>query len=206
MNNIILIRGDHVAFSKLPGNWGSGFGYSSPDLTDLMTTMGMFIPCHDHGMQAFYGLDKDPLFKPLTLPGAHTVTLGNKGLLITPDYDDGVEFHHVRMTETRQLNSMPIRTGKHGFHIVSSNDANADLMSMAVRLTDTIEAAVDMYCRHVMSNRNHVLIMSKAELKKYLAIHYLPKVVAKLAADEKRELAEKLEVKQKLKRRPRKVV
>lgn len=207
MNNIILIRGDKIAFSKLPGNWGSGFGYSCPDLKDLIVDMGLFIPCHDHGMQALQGLTDDTLFKPWNLPDPHTVVVGNKGVLITAGYDNEVEFHHVRQTENRKINSMPIRAGEDGFHIVSSNDANADLMSMAVRLTKTIEDAVAMYCRHVMSNRNHIEIMTKAQLKDFMTVHYLPHVLMRLGKKLMKE-EKKVEplLKPKRKRRVPKVV
>ncbi len=58
MNNMILIRGEKIAFPRAPGNYGDG-NSNCHDIVDLMTPLGWFIPCHESGMQALYGLDRD---------------------------------------------------------------------------------------------------------------------------------------------------
>lgn len=173
MFSSVLIRGDKIAFSKFPGGFGVN-SYVTQDLNELMTTYGLFIPVADHGMQALGMLrkqsscvvdyHKNPEFK---------IIAGVKGVLISPSFSNGLEFAMIRVNSDKQLVHMPIRSGKHGFAAISQFDSLEHKLAMAVRLTETIEEAVAMFCRHTATNHNHVVIHEVKALKKLMAKPYI---------------------------------
>lgn len=173
MYNMILIRGDKIAFPRAPGSYGDESS-NCHDLKDLMTPMGFFIPCHESGMQAFYALDREQVYKVRSsLHSNHGVVNGPKGVLCTKELG-GVQFHQVRFTDSHLTGLTPLRTGKDGFAIISIYSHLRDMMAMAVRLTATIEDAVDMYCRHTPSNRNMVEIWDKDQVSQFMNEHHRP--------------------------------
>jgi hypothetical protein len=173
MNNMILIRGDKIAFPRAPGSFGDESN-NCHDLKDLMTPMGWFIPCHESGMQAFYALDREQIYKVRSpVHVRHGVTSGPKGVLCTKE-TDGIQFHQVRFTDNNLTGLSPIRTGTDGFAIIGMYAHLRDMMTMAVRLTSTIEDAVDMYCRHTPSNRNMVEIWDKQQVQQFMKENYKP--------------------------------
>jgi hypothetical protein len=139
-----------------------------------MSPLGWFIPCHESGMQALYGLDRDQSYK-ITSPlnNSHAVTVGPKGVLCTIDLH-GIQFHQVRMYDDKRIALSPLRTGDKGFAIIGMYSHLTDIMNMAVRLTTTIEEAVDMYCRHTPSNRNMVEIWDRKQVIHFMRQNFIP--------------------------------
>jgi hypothetical protein len=101
------------------------------------------------------------------------VTTGPKGVLCTIDLH-GIQFHQVRMLDDKRTTLTPLRTGDNGFAIISVYSHLADLMNMAVRLTHTIEEAVDMYCRHTPSNRKMVEIWDRKQVIHFMRQNFIP--------------------------------
>jgi len=165
MNNMILIRGDKIAFAAMPGDFGD-LEFNAFDLADLITPYGLFIPISDHGMQAIPMLNPARMFNPADVSDIFRITPGDKGVLIA-DVPSGVQFNRVRVT-SQKLASAPLLTGKNGFAIVSAYDHLKAMMVMCVRLTDTIEKTVDLYCKYAKTSRQNTLIWTKAECKKFI--------------------------------------
>lgn len=164
MNNIVLIRGDKIAFSMYPGSFGDD-SYCGFDLTELITPFGLFIPVVDHGLQAIPMLNPSRMFNAADVDEL-TIAPGEKGILIA-DIPSGVQFNKVKIV-AKKLGSIPLFTGKKGFAIISPYDHLEAMMAMCVRLTDTIEAAVDMYCKYAKCRREHVLIWDKQQCKQFI--------------------------------------
>lgn len=164
MNNIILIRGDKIAFSMYPGCFGDD-SYNGFDLADLITPYGLFLPVVDHGLQAIPMLNPSRMFNAADVDEL-TIAPGVKGVLLA-DIPSGIQFNRVKVV-VKKIGSMPLLTGKHGFAIVSPYDHLEAMMAMCVRLTDTIEAAVDMYCKYAKCRREHVLIWDKQYAKQFI--------------------------------------
>lgn len=165
MNNMILIRGDKIAFSAMPGDFGD-CDFNAFDLTELITPYGLFIPVCDSGMQAIPMFNPARMFNPADVPDLFTTAPGDKGVLIA-DVPAGVQFNRIRVV-SKKLASGPLLTGKNGFAIVSRYDHLKAMMAMCVRLTDTIEKTVDLYCKYAKTSRQNTLIWTKAECKKFI--------------------------------------
>lgn len=186
MNSMILIRGNKIAFPRSMSSFGDD-GRNAFDPKNMMFPQGFFIPCHDHGVQVMTMLDSDSVIKPhrrTEVPLA--VNTGNKGILCTNE-ETGIQFNQIRVTDDRQVTILPLLTGEDGFAVIGPFDHTMDLMTMAVRLTKTIEDAVDMYCRHVPSNRDMVEIWDKKQVLAFMRKHHLPYIEGKLERLEKRE-------------------
>jgi hypothetical protein len=176
MNNLVLIRGGKVAFSYFPGCFGdnSSNGF---DLEDLVTPFGLFLPVIDHGLQVLPFLDDTYMINPGAMRSTFDTVTGMKGVLLasSPMKD---AFFQLRMTSEGRITWSPLATGQHGFAIITPYNHLELQMAMAVRLTTTIEDAVDMYCRHVMTDRRKVMIWDRKKLSGYLKRHWVPKVNA----------------------------
>lgn len=165
MNSIILVRGTKIAFNKFPGSYGDST-YMTQDHDDMMTTFGLFMPVADHGMQVLPMLRDEAVHLSPFHKFTDTFKLipGVKGLLIQPGFRD-IDIYVVRIGAGDKLVIAPLAVGYNGFACISQWDHLEENMAMCVRLTNTIEESVDMFCRHHSSNRSHVRILSFAEMK-----------------------------------------
>lgn len=169
MNNMILIRGDKVAFSKYPGDYGDA-SLNAHDLAELMTPYGLFIPIIDHGPQVVTMMNPSKTFNASDLPDIFGTPTGEKGLLIA-DIPDGVQWNRIKLSSgspKRKLTSVPLLTGKHGHAILTPYDHLESMMQMCVRLTTTIEDSVNMYCKYAKTDKRKVLIWNKQDCKKFI--------------------------------------
>jgi hypothetical protein len=178
MNNMILIRGDEIAFSRTPGSYGDE-GNNAHDLKATMHPLGWFIPCHDHGLQALYPLDGESLYQPVKNRTHHSATTGNKGVVCTLE-EYGIQYHQARMTETVRLSLTPLMTGTDGSAIISTFRHLTEVMAICVKLTTTTKEAVDMYCRHIQTDRSSVEIWNKKKVYQFMKEHYVPLAMERL--------------------------
>lgn len=181
MNNIILIRGDKIAFPAMPGSY-SVEDYICHDLSEMMVSLGMFIPSHWAGDQAFAQLRREDIFKPADEPLPHKVLAGDKGVLIMGSAKE-VNWYRVKMNASGHLGITELNTGKYGFAVISPHDYLANAMAMCVRLTNTIEETIDMFCRHHKANRRHVVIWDRAKLNDFLFDNWMPKYAPEVHAE-----------------------
>jgi hypothetical protein len=177
MNNMFVVRGNKMAFHKFPGDWGQ-MDNDAFDMKALMTDYGLFIPTASHGVQVLPLMVRNhPIFHLPGAPKDYVYTSGLKGVVISPS-TTGVDINQVRMTEnTRKIALAPLIVGERGFAIMTAFSTNQEMMAMAIRLTDTLEESVDMYCRHMLGNRSQVLFWDAMEMRAWLKENWLPWVI-----------------------------
>ncbi len=191
MMNMIVIRGNKIAFSKFPGDYGDQ-DHIAFDMLDMFTSYGLFIPIATHGVQVIPMLRRtEEIFEPHNQGPSHfSMVKGLKGVLVTPSWADEVSFHNVRLTADLKISTMPLFLGQRGFAVMTPYDHFEEIMTMCIRLTETIEESLDMFCRHVAINRNHIEVRTKAEMKQLIKVPYtnfLKKEEAAMAAFKKEE-------------------
>lgn len=158
MTDVVLIRGDTIAFSDHPGDYGEGHDlYIQHDLVDLITDYGLFIPIIEHGVQVLPFLRKKvkgtmkfesfSRFDQEITDNHFVFAGGTKGVLIAP-YEDTVEFLMVRMTDGNKIAIAPLRTGLNGHAVIGEYKHLTSMMAAAVKLTENIRDSIAMYCRH----------------------------------------------------------
>lgn len=180
MSNMILIRGNKIAFSRR-GTYNDGDDdFAVNDLRATMFNDGWFLPVIGTGMQSAYMLDSDQFVAPHRR-GDFGGGLGMKGLLVTVKHD-GVHYHSVEFNAQRQITLTPYYTGEEGFAVITPFGHLADMMTMCVHLTKTIEEAIDMYHRHVSGDRRTFNIWDENQVKDFLRKYHLPAAAAKLVA------------------------
>lgn len=165
MNNMILIRGGKIAFSVFPGDFGDDGSYAF-DLTELMTPYGLFIPISDAGMLAVPMLNPTRMLDFSDLPDTRPITTGDKGVLIS-EVPSGVQYSRVRIVSGK-LAISPILTGSNGFAAISAYSHLKSMMLMCVRLTKTIEEAVQMYGKYAKAGIQNALIWDKQQSRQFL--------------------------------------
>lgn len=178
MSNMILIRGNKIAFSRRGTYTDSDNDFAVNDLRATMFNDGWFLPVIGSGMQAAYMLDSDQFVDPHRRAD-HGAGMGMKGLLVTVKHN-GAHYHSVEFNAQRQVILTPYYTGEEGFAVVTPYPHLADMMTMCVQLTKTIEDAVDMYFRHVPGNRSSFNIWDETQVKEFLRKYHLPAATDKI--------------------------
>lgn len=182
MNNIIIIRGDTIAISKNPGDFG-GFAnnsFLSVDQEELLTPLGMFFPSTDQGLDILPVL-KHGRKKTLVCDGiANRPHTGIKGVLAAPE-NGSIEFYSVRVAGDMSSESKfrliftQLPTGKNGFAAVSSYDHLSMQAIACLRLTKNVEDTVAMYCRHLTGNPENVAYHTRGSIYKLVRAYYKKK-------------------------------
>lgn len=179
MNNIIIIRGDTLAISDNPGDFG-GFhsgSYLAVDPDELMTPLGMFFPCGDQSLDILPVLK---LGRNKTLVDdsiSSNPHLGIKGVLAAPE-DGTVAFYSVRVATRNgdwRLIFTALPTGQFGYATVSTFEQLNVQAITCIRLTDTIEDTVTMYCRHLTGNPEYVSLYTRESIYKLIRRYYKQK-------------------------------
>ena len=182
MSDVILIRGDTIAFPESPGDYGEGHDlYIQHDLIDLITDFGLFLPIIEHGVQVIPFLRKKykgtmkfesyTKFDQVLADTPFVFAEGTKGVLIAP-YEDSVEFMLVRMTVGNKIALAPLRTGLNGHAVIGEYKHLNSQMAAAVKLTKDIRDSVAMYCRHSATTPvDHYLYWTKEEATAFLKKH-----------------------------------
>lgn len=172
MSNTVFIRGNKIAFSMHPGDFGDTDSYVAFDLVEMITPRGLFIPVMNHGVQVIPML-KDigtKRFQPNLHPDNYVTVVGLKGVLIEP-YDDTVRWSEIRVTKDGLIGLVPLYTGSEGFAVITPYEHLAEYGTTAVRLTNSIEDTVQMYCRHVNTDARKYMYWSKEDAVAFLKKH-----------------------------------
>lgn len=175
MSNIILIRGNKIAFSMRAGYDDSEQNSTVNDLKDTVFEQGWFIPVAMHGMQAAYFNDPDQTFRPQEYAKDQGGIVGVKGVMCTLG-ESTLLYHQVETYRTKQTIFTPLYTGTTGFAVIAAYPHQADMMTMCVQLTKTIEEAIDMYFRHCPGDRSSYLIWKKSDVVRHLVNYHRPKM------------------------------
>lgn len=170
MNNMIIIRGDKIAFSYFPGCYGDT-NHIAFDLTELVTPFGLFIPVHEAGTQVLSAYKLGSTIVPHRMRELATV-VGLKGVLISPEKGSTVQWHQVKMNDKKQILSAEMPTGQHGHACLSVYDHLQDMASMSIRLTSNIEDTVAMYCRNTFTDVRKVRIWDRKQCFAFIKQHW----------------------------------
>lgn len=174
MNNVIVIRGDKIAFNEYPGAFGNFANqiYLAPDMDELVTPYGLFLPVADNATDVLpllkYG--KKAINAPAGDDELFWITPGVKGVLISKNPDGTLQWYQLRVINSvnNRISLTALATGKDGYAVVTAFDHLAEEMLACIRLTATIEETVAMYCRHVASSPGNVLYRDREDLLHYL--------------------------------------
>lgn len=172
MNNVIVIRGDKIAFNEYPGAFGNFANqvYLAPDMDELVTPYGLFLPVVDNATDLIplmnYG--KEAINAKSGEGELFHITPGVKGVLVSKNPDGTLQWYQVRVLVENKIHLTALTTGKDGYAVVTVFDHLAQEMLACIRLTETIEDTVAMFCRHVASSPMNVLYRDREDLLHYL--------------------------------------